>query len=71
MSLRAVIGVPAWRKNILGQVDGVFLTGINIIGMDVVEVAPAYDVGEITALAASHIAHEMLYLCASRPGSHK
>jgi agmatinase len=43
------------------------LTGINIIGMDIVEVAPAYDVGEITALAASHLAMEMLYLYASRP----
>lgn len=45
------------------------LKGINVIGMDVVEVAPAYDVGEITALAASHIAMEMLYLYACRPGS--
>jgi agmatinase len=43
------------------------LQGINVIGMDVVEVAPAYDVGEITALAASHIAMEMLYLYANRP----
>ena len=43
------------------------LHGINIIGMDVVEVAPAYDVGEITALAASHVAMEMLYLYANRP----
>lgn len=43
------------------------LAGINVIGMDVVEVAPAYDVGEITALAASHIAMELLYLYASRP----
>lgn len=43
------------------------LRGINIVGMDVVEVAPAYDVGQITALAASHIAMEMLYLYASRP----
>jgi agmatinase len=43
------------------------LKGINIIGMDIVEVAPAYDVGEITALAASHLAMEMLYLYASRP----
>ena len=40
------------------------LDGINVIGMDVVEVAPAYDVGEITALAAAHIAMEMLYLYA-------
>ncbi|MGI9232613.1 MAG: agmatinase [Woeseiaceae bacterium] len=43
------------------------LKGINIVGMDVVEVAPAYDVGEITALAASHLAMEMLYLYACRP----
>ena len=39
---------------------------VNVIGMDVVEVAPAYDVGEITALAASHLAMEMLYLYANR-----
>jgi len=44
------------------------LKGINIIGMDIVEVAPAYDVGEITALAGTHLAMEMLYLYASRPG---
>ena len=42
------------------------LQGINVVGMDVVEVAPAYDVGEITSLAASHIAMEMLYLYASK-----
>jgi agmatinase len=45
------------------------LAGINIVGMDVVEVAPAYDVGEITALAGAHLAMEMLYLYARRPGS--
>ncbi len=46
------------------------LAGINVVGMDVVEVAPAYDVGEITSLAASHIAMEMLYLFAcARAGS--
>jgi agmatinase len=43
------------------------LAGINIVGMDMVEVAPAYDVGEITALAAVALAMEMLYLHASRP----
>ena len=43
------------------------LAGIDVVGMDVVEVAPAYDVGEITALAASHLAMEMLYLYACRP----
>jgi agmatinase len=34
--------------------------GLNIIGMDVVEVAPAYDHSEITALSAAQIAAEML-----------
>jgi len=43
------------------------LAGINIVGMDMVEVAPAYDVGEITALAATALAMEMLYLYANRP----
>ena len=43
------------------------LAGINLVGMDVVEVAPQYDVGEITSLAATALAMEMLYLYASRP----
>jgi agmatinase len=43
------------------------LAGIDVVGMDVVEVAPAYDVGEITALAGAHLAMEMLYLYACRP----
>ena len=42
------------------------LAGIDIVGMDVVEVAPMFDVGEITSLAAAHIAMEMLYLYACR-----
>jgi agmatinase len=43
------------------------LAGTNVVGMDIVEVAPAYDVGEITALAATALAMEMLYLYARRP----
>ena len=43
------------------------LCGINLIGMDLVEVAPAYDVGEITALAGAHVAMEMICVYASRP----
>ena len=31
------------------------LVGINLIGMDMVEVAPVYDVGEITALNGASI----------------
>lgn len=42
------------------------LRGINVIGMDVVEVAPAYDHAEITALAASALAMEMICLYAAR-----
>lgn len=42
------------------------LTHLNIIGYDVVEVAPAYDHGEITALAAATLGLEMLYVNAQR-----
>ena len=42
------------------------LAGINLVGMDVVEVAPAYDVGEITALAGATLAMEMVCLYARR-----
>lgn len=38
------------------------LGDLNIVGMDVVEVAPAYDHSEITALAAAHVAADMLCL---------
>ncbi len=41
------------------------LAGIDIIGMDVVEVAPAYDQSEITALAAATIANDLLCLHAA------
>ena len=40
------------------------LQGINIVGMDVVEVAPAYDNSELTALAAATIGLELLHLWA-------
>ena len=43
------------------------LRGIGLVGMDLVEVAPAYDVGEITALAGAHLAMEMICVYASRP----
>lgn len=42
------------------------LTGINLIGMDIVEVAPSYDQSQITALAAAHIACDLICLCAKR-----
>lgn len=40
------------------------LSGINLIGMDVVEVAPAYDHAELTALAGAQIGIELLALYA-------
>lgn len=42
------------------------LRGINLVGMDVVEVSPPYDHAEVTALAASYVAMEMLCLYAAR-----
>lgn len=53
-------GLATW------QAQGILrrLSGIDFRGMDVVEVAPAYDVAEITSLAAATIAWE--YLCLPR-----
>ncbi len=42
------------------------LKGLDIRGMDVVEVAPAYDHAEITSLAAATLALEMLYILAEK-----
>lgn len=36
------------------------LRAANLVGADIVEVAPAYDHAEITAIAASHIAYEII-----------
>ena len=41
------------------------LVGINLVGMDIVEVAPSYDHAEITALAAATLGLEMLYVLAA------
>jgi agmatinase len=41
------------------------LKGVNLVGMDVVEVAPQYDVGAITSLAAATVALQQLCLFAS------
>ncbi|MEM7281711.1 MAG: agmatinase [Pseudomonadota bacterium] len=42
------------------------LRGLNLVGMDLMEVAPAYDVSEITALAGASLAVEFLCLYATR-----
>jgi guanidinobutyrase / D-arginase len=38
------------------------LVEINLVGADVVEVAPAYDHAEITAIAAANVAYELITL---------
>ena len=44
------------------------LAGLNVVGADIVEVAPAYDHAEITGIAAAHVAYELLSLLPGRPG---
>ncbi|MDK3018571.1 agmatinase [Pseudodonghicola flavimaris] len=41
------------------------ISGVNLVGMDLVEVAPAYDQSEITALAAAAITNDILCLYAA------
>ncbi len=41
------------------------LVGLNLVGMDLVEVAPSYDHAEITALAGATLGLEMLYVLAA------
>src|SRR5665647_1793435 len=58
-------GLASWQaQSILRQ-----LGGLQFAGMDVVEVAPAYDVAEITALAAATMVWEYLALLAARTDS--
>jgi guanidinobutyrase / D-arginase len=41
------------------------LVGANVVGADIVEVAPAYDHAEITGIAAAHVAYELLSVLAA------
>jgi agmatinase len=49
-------------RELLGILRG--LAGANVVGADIVEVAPPYDHAEVTAVAASHAAYELLGLFA-------
>jgi agmatinase len=42
------------------------IADLNIVGFDVVEVSPAYDHADITALAGASLALQFLYMRASR-----
>jgi agmatinase len=44
------------------------LRGLNLVGADVVEVAPAYDHADITSVAASHLAYDLVSLLALQEG---
>jgi guanidinobutyrase / D-arginase len=43
------------------------LAGLDVVGADVVEVAPAYDHAEVTGIAASHVAYDLVSVMARRP----
>jgi len=58
-------GLASWQA--LELVRG--LAGLRLIGMDVVEVAPAYDHAEITAIAAATVAHDWLCLLGLEKGA--
>ncbi|HWL90455.1 MAG TPA: agmatinase, partial [Actinomycetota bacterium] len=49
-------------RELLGILRG--LAGTNLVGADIVEVAPPFDHAEVTAVAASHVAYELLALFA-------
>ncbi len=58
-------GLASWQA--LEFVRG--LKGLNLVGMDLVEVSPPFDHAEITALAAAHLAHDWLCLLAEAAGA--
>ncbi len=44
------------------------LADLNLVGADIVEVAPAYDHAQITGIAAAHVGYELLSALAARKG---
>jgi agmatinase len=47
------------------------LADLDVVGADIVEVAPAYDHAELTGIAASHVAYELLsVMSTSRRSTH-
>ena len=58
-------GLASWQA--LEFIRG--LAGLNLIGMDLVEVSPPFDTSEITALAAAHVAHDWICVLAQAAGA--
>ncbi len=59
-------GTPVWGGLTSAQAGILLrdLAGINLVGADVVEVSPPFDHASITAVAAAHVAHELICLWA-------
>jgi agmatinase len=53
-------------RELLGTLRG--LAGLDVVGIDVVEVAPAYDHAEITGIAAAHVVYDLLAVLAVNRG---
>lgn len=60
-------GLASWQ--VLEILRG--MGDLNLVGMDVVEVSPAYDHAEITAIAAATVAHDWLCLIAEKNGARR
>ena len=58
-------GLASWQA--LELMRG--LDGLDLIGMDIVEVSPPFDHAEITAIAAAHLASEFICLLAKEKGA--
>jgi len=58
-------GLASWQALELVRA----MTPLNLVGMDLVEVSPAYDHAEITALAAATVAHDWLCVLAEQQGA--
>ena len=58
-------GLASWQA--LELIRG--LKPLNMIGFDLVEVSPAYDHADITAMAAANIAHDWLAVMALKAGA--
>ncbi len=56
-------------RELLGILRG--LADLEIVSADIVEVAPAYDHAEITGIAASHVAYELLSMMGLVSSAHK
>jgi agmatinase len=57
-------GAGARTQNHVRDLD----VSLNVIGADIVEVAPAYDHAEITGIAAAHVGYELLSVLAHNRG---